>query len=199
MDLSEIYEVFEGQMRGAMRARALEGFDELAVIGGRIPDHSLPFKVYVGRKSLDFMWTQHACVFLVSSRVVEAFRAEGVTGWKTYPVDLCGIQNERIEGYHGFAVTGRCGPIDNSRCTPSIKMTPSGLVTVWLGMHFDPDSWDGSDVFLPCGTAHVMMTEKVRRLIEGARLSNAELHPVTEVPNPSRNLEEWRKARAKGQ
>jgi hypothetical protein len=50
-----------------------------------------------------------------------------------------------------------------------------------IGLLFDPETWDQSDVFTPSGTALVVVTDAVRAAFAEARLTNVDLHRITEI------------------
>jgi len=69
----------------------------------------LELRASMGGRAMDILWSTCIPVMAISSRVVALFREHGFTGWSTYPVRVFGRKGEPIEGYHGFAVTGRVG------------------------------------------------------------------------------------------
>ena len=60
---------------------------------------------------------------------------------------------DRLQGYVGLSIRGRCGPIDDSLSERVPKQYPGGVFPVLKGMYFDPATWDGSDVFTVKGRA----------------------------------------------
>lgn len=45
-----------------------------------------------------------------------------------------------VDGYSGFAVTGRCGRIDLARSAIELQEYPSGYGPVFVGHYFDESS-----------------------------------------------------------
>lgn len=71
-------------------------------------------------------------------------------------------------GYRGIAVTGRSGPIDHSKgkrmiLPPYVEDAPPRKACV--GYYFDPDTWDGGDIFAPEGTTHFFVLDRVRKAL----------------------------------
>lgn len=144
-----------------------------------------PMKHGGGSTPYDLMGTTFPPLLLISDRVVSVLR--GFSGWTTYPVEVHGKKGERIPGYHGLAVTGRCGPIDYTQSTPRVcePPAPQGRRSrQWFGLCFDPRTWDGSDVFVPEGTSIKVVVEAVKQALEKAKITNADFIPLTEYPNP---------------
>lgn len=138
----------------------------------------------MGGKPQDLIWTTWAAVFLISDRVRELLEGAHVTGWKTYPVEVTDRQGAIIPGYHGFAATGRCGPIDPSRSELYLKPppVPQGKAC-WhrKGLFFEPSSWDGSDVFCPSdGSGFIFLLDRVKRLLEKAKVRNVKFKKLVD-------------------
>lgn len=131
-----------------------------------------------GGRPSDLIWTTFAGLFLVSDRLRELLESEGITGWKTYPVEVTDRSGEVYPGYHGLAVTGRCGPFDLSKSQMIIKPPPvsQGRAAPYhRGLFFDPATWDGSDVFCSeNGWLSVIVTRKVHDLARRHKVRNVE-------------------------
>lgn len=138
-----------------------------------------------GATPYDFIRTTWQVLRLVSNRVAEVLRP--FTGWTTYPVEVYGKKGELISGYHGLAVTGRCGPIDNNRSIPRIcePPVPEGRVCrMWFGLFFDETTWDGSDIFLSASAVHlIFVTEAVKLALEKAKITNVKFTSLTDCWN----------------
>jgi hypothetical protein len=143
----------------------------------------VPARWFMGsKKPGDIIWTTFATSLLVSERVVTLLRDAGFTGWRTYAVDLVGYDGAPIPGYHGLAIHGRCGPIDDSKSVQVPKQFPGGVFPVWMGMYFDPDSWDGSDLFMSeAGGGWKFVVEDVKRAFQKAKIRNVRLTRLDEV------------------
>ena len=138
------------------------------------------------KKPSDLIGTTMATPLLVSDRVVTLLRDEGFTGWRTYAVDLVGHDGAPIPGYHGLAIHGRCGPIDDSKSVQVPQQFPGGVFPVWIGMYFDPDTWDGSDLFMSeDGKGSKFVIENVKRAFHKAKIRNVQFEPLEEVERPS--------------
>ena len=148
----------------------------------------VPVKHSMGGKTLyDIIWTTNAFPLVVSERVVELFKSNGITGWKTYNVEIRSKQNELIDQkYFGLIITGRCGYRDYSKS--SIIMDKIGITTEphLKGFYFKNDYWDGSDLFM-CNpdengksTMFRFCTRKVADLIKKGKIKNLSLGKVTD-------------------
>jgi hypothetical protein len=139
----------------------------------------------MGGKPSDFIWTTLAIPKLVSDRVVGLLRAEDVTGWSLYPVRVVGKNGLEIQGFHGLAVVGRCGPFDGSKSQMIIKPppVPRGRPAPYRkGLYFDPVTWDGSDVFCSeDGSGTVVVTRRVHELFRRHKVTNVYLESLVDV------------------
>ena len=195
MDFDRLYEMDTVDKRTALHVRPREPdeIDDVALLRGEIrPRSPLVFEYFKGASgstAYDFVSTSLVSLRLISDRVVSVLR--DFSGWSTFPVEIYGKKGERIPGYHGLVVTGRCGPIDDSRSRPAIRppARPQGRPTrMWIGLYFDPKTWDGSDLFLPGDWASIFVTEAVKKALEKAKITNVMFTPLTQAENLSSGL-----------
>ena len=185
-DYERYYVLGEAFKRGAFRVHALgEIPDPYALTRAEIePSEAICFHHDEGRRLYDLVGTTWAVLDLVSDRVTSVLADNGFTGWTTYPVAIYDDRGDAIPGYHGLAVTGRCGPIDE-RLSPVVTLPPAvpegEAQPHRIGLRFHPETWDGSDVFTPEGTAHVFVAQRVRDALVEAKVTNMTLRPLTEV------------------
>jgi hypothetical protein len=176
---------------GALRVEGvdpeLEGerrWDPYDVFTGRfVPPRPLRFRRDEGKTAYDFVSTTLFSPRLISQRVVDALTARSVTGWRTFPVEL----EDGGDGFHGLSVTGTSGPPvqEWSEEVTVPAPTPRGRPSQKLkGVLFDPDLWDGSDLFVPEGTAYVLGTAKVAAALQDIGATNVEVTPITDVLVP---------------
>ena len=140
-----------------------------------------------GKTLYDIIWTTNAFPLIVSERVIELFKSNGITGWKTYDVEIHSKKNELIsQKYFGLIITGRCGYRDYSK--NAIVMDKIGITTEphSKGFFFKDDYWDGSDLFM-CkpdengeSTMFRFCTQKVADLIKKEKIKNLSLEKVTD-------------------
>lgn len=83
--------------------------------------------------------------------IISVFEKLGFTGWESYPVKIYKRNGDLIDGYHAFSIKGKCGKYDLSK-SKIINYTRDyggNIVTEkrYQGFYFNPDSWDGSDIF----------------------------------------------------
>jgi len=152
----------------------------------------LEFNVMIGRKPMDLVTTSLVVLYLVSDRIIQAFTDVGITGWSTYPVMLWDKRGNEIPGYHGLTVTGRSGPIDDSRSVRMLR-DPATDPTVdagapywaWVGLFFKEESWDGSDIFIAKNpteiSGYMIVNTRVRDLLINMKATNILLRPLPRV------------------
>jgi uncharacterized protein YjbI with pentapeptide repeats len=148
----------------------------------------VPFERVYGSRPYDLICTGHGnCLLLVSKRVIRVLRESGFTGWETYPVAVPGRWGLRLRGIAGLAITGRCGPIDETKSERRSRPphVPGGeAVEVLVGCYFDAATWDGSDLFLPEGWGAAVVTERVKTALERAGVRNAHFERLSEYERP---------------
>jgi hypothetical protein len=191
--LEGIYAVDVGHEPGAIHLEFVTPVtrDDLRELvgGSRSPDQPLELRVDEGRTVVDVVGCTLACPVFVSDRFVEVLRAVNATGWSVWPVTIRDGRGAVLPGFQGLAITGRCGPLDDS----SARVANSeylGGAAAWLGLTFDPDAWDKTDVFTPQPCAHILVTDRVWHALTTARITNLATvaladHPVVGRPLPS--------------
>lgn len=120
-------------------------------------------------------------VTLISGRVVRVLQDIGARGWSVFPTSLS-VKGELLETY-GLSVEGRCGPLVRSASRPATE-AEFPLVGAKVGIIFDKEQWDGSDVFMPTDTAHVLITGEVREALISSKISNVSITPCADVVVP---------------
>ena len=121
------------------------------------------------------MWTTFAAPIIIADSVVQILRSHGFTGWSLYEVSVRDKQGQPVPGYHGLAVTGRCGNLDHSMSVQVPRIRPAGIFPVWKGLFFDPESWDGSDFFMPAQRyGFVFVVEEVKKAFEREKIRNVD-------------------------
>jgi len=158
--------------------------DEFALLRGK-ERHAkpIPFERHTGGVARDLVATSLAVPYLVSPAFVSVLREAKITGWDTYPVDARGKDGVALDGYVGLIVTGAGPAVDNSRSVKLERPAESGgrLVTAWVGLCFDVDRWDGSDMFVPEDSGYILTTEYAMECLTAAGLTNLRFRKTTEV------------------
>ncbi len=119
---------------------------------------------------------------LLSPRTIEVLRIQAFTGWSTYPVTITGARGEPIDGYKGLQVLGRCGRLSSEPLRHDIRISPGGRAyRATIGLRFEPESWDGSDFFMPEDeTAYVFVTQRVVDALALHHISGLIAQPMSE-------------------
>jgi len=157
--------------RGEISCTVEEAF---AITRGSKPSGPIVVRWARGGKSpSDVVRTTTVAPFIVSERVIDVLERYKFLGWQNYHVELIGPDGARIPGYRGLAVTGRCGPINNSLSVKFPKIMPGGVFPWWRGLYFDPKTWDGSDLFMPEGkSAWILAVDEVKQAFVDAHITN---------------------------
>ena len=145
------------------------------------------FRYHMGGRLYDIIEGSFYPLRLLSERVINAFRAHNLTGWKTYPVEVYDKKKNLVPGYALFGITGRAGPMDRKtgeRVVVKSRLNPANLEQVRRGMHFDPNTWDGQDFFILDDSRYVMATARVKAALASLKLKNIALIPMLEYEIP---------------
>ena len=176
-----IFLLQEAFKRGAVRVRqphdVVRDQARALATGEWRPAEPLKFAQCEGTQWCDFVGTTRAAITLLSTRVFDAFCAAGVTGWEAVPIVLTNGDGEQLSNFRLLVVTGRSGPIDNSRSIAIARVVPGNPkgATVWKGLYFEEGSWDGTDLFSPAGTALVCVSSKAKGILERESATNIHL------------------------
>lgn len=150
--------------------------------GNKEPDKPIRLHGYMGGQATDFLFAGYVFITLFSNIVLEIFEQNGITGWKTYPVEVHDRKDIPLPGYHGFSVIGKECRRDRSRSQLQTKqVVPQGEpFEVYKGLYFFEEDWDGSDIFLVQNNI-VVVTENVHTLFKKNKVTNVKLVPLAEV------------------
>jgi hypothetical protein len=195
LNFKTLYKLGEAFARGAVRAKSAQDerlwtldSDIALARGEHVPPASVRFEQYEGTRWLDYLGTQRAPLRFISERLLAAFEAEGLTGWKSHRVQLLRKDGrDSASDYRLFTVIGRCGPVDNAKSTCVDKIVfgnPRGA-KVWKGMYFDESTWDGNDFFSPGQTALMFATQKVKSVLEREKATNIAIVSLADVERAS--------------
>jgi Immunity protein family (Imm11) len=184
-ELGEGYEGLGPGSRGLrVRSRELLGNDVALARGEEQPSDPIEFVRDEGRTPHDLIGTTYATLVLVSERFLAVLREHGFSGWTTFPVTVSLDDGSELESYRGFAVTGRCGAIDDSLSEEVVLPAPApgGRARPGLrGLCFPPESWDGSDIFTAEGYAGIFVVEAVKEALEEAAVTNVDFRRLSEI------------------
>ncbi len=150
------------------------------VCSGRlIPEHPLPFQQKSGRVWSDWIGSDFLFA-LVSERFAGVLRKLSATGWGVYPVQLLARDGSSVSGYHGFSITSTAEAADHLSQAMIRPPDNSGgsARSVWRGLYWKPETWDGSDIFRVAG--QLVCTERVYAALVAANLKNVACVRVTE-------------------
>ena len=155
------------------------------------PAHPITVKWAMGSaKPGEVIWTTYAVPIIVSEFVVQLLRSHGFTGWSLYDVSVQDKQGHLIPGYSGLAITGRCGKIDYTRTVVVPRVYPAGIFPIGKGLLFDPESWDGSDLFMPAdNVGYKFMVDDVKKAFERAKIRNVSFTPLDQFEVEMMDLE----------
>ena len=70
---------------------------------------------YRGRRWEDILGVGWPTLYVISEKIKNIFEKNNLTGWKTFPVEVLNKRKKKMEGYYGMSITGKCGPVDDSK------------------------------------------------------------------------------------
>ena len=185
MDYSNFYQLSRDFKSRALQVTSEDFNDELPVVYGNYEaEKPLCFTHYMGSKVFDLIETGWVSVFLFSDRIFDAFEENNITGWKKYCAEVYDKKGELINGYSVLSVTGRCGPIDDDKSELIWRDPPvpeGNRYQVRMGMYFDISTWDNSDIFIPENSLAIVVTEKVKEVLDNLKVSNFNIQPVSMI------------------
>ncbi len=185
MDYSNFFEFSTNYIDSNLLVETDQIDDEKPYVYGEAAvDKPIVFEYYMGKKIYDIIDTDWVSGYLISEKIKSALEENSITGWKTYPAEVRNKKGKHIEGYSLLAVTGRSGPIDDAKGEVFLKDPPiplGGRYKMKRGLYFDLAAWDKSDIFIPEGSLSIIVTAKVKKLLEKIKASNVWLRHVSDV------------------
>ncbi|MCF7568940.1 hypothetical protein L3X37_11285 [Sabulilitoribacter arenilitoris] len=156
--------------------------------GEKLIIETVSVKHSMGGKTLyDIIWTTNAFPLIISERIVELFNSNGITGWKTYDVEIRSKKNDLIDQkYFGLIITGRCGYRDYAKSSIILDEIGVNIKPHVKGFYFKDDYWDGSDLFMSNpeengnSTMFRFCTDKVVNLFKKEKIKNIEFENLNE-------------------
>ncbi|MBI4330930.1 MAG: hypothetical protein HY673_06595 [Chloroflexi bacterium] len=186
IDYSNFYMLEEPGATRPLRLKAQQEFawrNSFELYSGEFrPPEPVLLKAFMGGQLADFLWASSVFITCISQRVLGLLKANGFTGWDTYPVEAYGRRGEPLPGYHGFAVKSWAGKINLAK-SPIIDKPPlvpgADPYRVYRGLYFDEKNWDGSDVFR-LAAGETVITGRVKDVFKKAKVTNILLTPLDE-------------------
>lgn len=161
------YRIHTNDKRGAIEIKSNIQYDYEEIFDNPeliIKNNS--FKIYKGQKRFDLVSYCDPFNFAISEKIKLILEENQITGWTCYPIIIEGIE----ERYFGFHVTGKGGEVTNR--------DEDGFVPMFEPVEWNKSKWDGSDIFNIEGTAIKVCTQKVKDILEKAKITNIEIKPL---------------------
>jgi hypothetical protein len=144
-------------------------------------DSPIPFDWVNGNKFYDAI-PCNVGEHLLHNRLFELLTRERITGFDSIPAAIS-FKDKVIDDYSCLIVTGRVLVEDyyKGEIIDKGPIVPGGSsVIIKKGIYFDENSWDHSDIFLLEETLYVIVTQKVKDLIDKLNLTNILLTDIAE-------------------
>jgi len=143
-----------------------------------------------GSERADVLWTDSGLV-CIGERFVRTLTVHMVSGWQTREAEVRSRAGRAMPGYSVLVVRGRSGLLDCSQSEPLATLSEKGRGTAYLGARVSPDSWDGSDMFVPGEEGPILVTDRTRRVFENAGIGNVVLRPLAALTITPGQLKLW--------
>lgn len=145
------------------------------------------FKQEYGKKLVDILGTGWGTLYLISDKMKTILKENNLTGWKTFPIKLYDKKGIEILGYHGFSITGRCGPVDYQKAEiVNRQRIPTGpICKTYKGLYVGLNEWDGSDFFIPDKSSFFIVTKKTATALKKDKTLNATLENLIDFEMPA--------------
>ncbi len=160
-------------------------YDQDLLLHGNYTNVKLPvvFTQQYGKVLKDIIGTGWASLYLISDKMKNVLQDAHLTGWRTFDIILLDKKGERIEGYEGLSIVGRCGEIDYNKSEIIEKQVidHGPLVKFYKGIYFDLHRWDGSDFFLAKGNTTPIVTANAEAAIKQNNLTNIALRSLSDI------------------
>ena len=133
------------------------------------------------------VWAGVTTPLIVHAAVLKVFEQISATGWTAFPVTMRNKGSEEISDFFGLAIDGRCGALDLEKSDIILREYPGGWCPFFRGRYYDPESWDGSDIFMESpdsrgkSTAVMLCTLKVKKALSKAKVSNMRYTRLTDL------------------
>ena len=152
--------------KNVYRIQPLEEYDTLDFLHEKTPliQHNL-FTITEGTKAFEILPFNDSSNFAISKRMKELLEQNDIKGWSSFPIIINGLEDE----YFAFQNLSKAGPITNLDAVNDFETD---------NHEFDVNTWDGSDVFHLENTGMNVCTEKVKNILEKAKISNLEILPL---------------------
>jgi hypothetical protein len=182
-DLTDLFVLDEAFEEGAIRASFVSAEVEFSRLAVGDCKGTVLLSQESGTRALDLVGTTRAGFYLLSQRVQEALLSANVNGWRPCPVEFLDDQGRAFGQYAVIGITAHCGRLDNTRSRKVMSVSPkSGKpVANWVGLYFEEESWDGSDLFRPEGSLLTIVTSRAKGVFENIGALNIRFRRLLEV------------------
>jgi len=129
----------------------------------------------------NLFWNMVTDPFCVSQTLLELIRNANISGWTGISTTvLTKSGSKSIDNYFAITVNGRANSIDYLQTDIIFEQLPGGQFPSFKGLFFDPESWDGSDIFMARPnnnskskyTAFIYVTKKFVDTLKKNKVSN---------------------------
>jgi hypothetical protein len=159
------YRISLKEQRGAFRVKPDLKYSYIKIFHNPEPLINQIFKIYKGTKKMDVMGYCETVNFAISDNFKNVLEENSITGWTTYPIKI-----ENLEDiFYGFQVIGKGGEVTNR--------DKYGDVPMFKPVKWNMEKWDGSDIFYIEETLVTVCTERVKEVVEKAKITNIIFEP----------------------
>jgi len=127
----------------------------------------------------NLFWNMVNDPFCINQSVADAFSQDNIQGWTATPASVLTKSGDKsAENYFAVSVTGRSDAVDYLQTDIVFRQLPGGNYPYFKGIYFDPESWDGSDIFMERPDQHghsnafIYVTKKLVDICKKRKVKN---------------------------
>ena len=187
MEISDFFDFHSKMVTTTFQASAIgipNGAQKELIIGEyKGIDFPVIFMQRYGHKLTDILGTGYPPLYLISDRMKTILEENNLTGWKCFLVRVFDKKKNEVLGYHGFSITGRCGPIDDKKATiiEKRRIPEWPIRKFYKGLYVGLDKWDGTDFFIPEKSAWPIITKRTADLLKKNKITNLRMENLADI------------------
>lgn len=131
-----------------------------------------------GQEPGSLFWNQVNDPFCIHNDLLDILRKNEISGWSAIPVTIESKNGIKNSSFSALKIHGRANAIDYLESDVVFVQTPRGRSASFKGLYFEPESWDGSDLFMSRSdnygksTAFVYASKKLVEIFKKAKVKN---------------------------
>ena len=159
------------------------GLEAREMLLGERPPRSTPFLVRHDQGEAvpgSCFWVSGIYGPVVATSICDLFRANKITGWDTFPVRVFAKSGGEVPGFVGLRTIARPVSVIDFTKGARLQSPRNPGRFLYVGGEFDLITWDGSDIFRSGNSIQFIVVERVKQILENAKLRNLRFSRLSE-------------------